>query len=94
MPEFFCFYKKVFIPIGEYPKRLVPRSFYPEPLNQFVNCGDDVYRLIKDKPLFWRTFNQSEMNGESFYYQQIVTKKVIFNTTFEKEKGELRSWKG
>ena len=94
MPEFFMFYKKA------YKKGFVPvisnvtRKFYPRQLPNFVYSGEALYQLIVEKPFVWRTFNQSEMNGESFYYQQIVIKKAIFETTFEKEKGNARSWKG
>lgn len=70
------------------------RSFYSGPLPNFVYSRQDLYQLLVEKPFFCRTFNQSEMNGESFYYQQIVMKKAIFNTTFEQEKGPTRSWKG
>lgn len=72
----------------------VTRDFYPNPLPNFVYSSRQIYQLIVQKPYVWRTFNQSEMNGESFYYQQVVTKKAIFRTTFEKEKGAMRSWEG
>lgn len=72
----------------------VRRNFYSDPLPNFVYSRRELYQLIIEKPYVCRTFNQSEMNGESFYYQQIVMKKAIFRTTFESEKGLARSWKG
>lgn len=69
MPEFFCFYER------DYDKKaseVIPvitrRDYYPEPLPNYVCCDRAVIKLLHDKPLFWGTFNQSEMNGESFYY--------------------------
>ena len=97
MPQFFCYYKR------EYGKKsisgvipIVARDYHPTPLPMYVCCPKlkHVYKLIKDKPRFWRTFNQSEMNGESFYYQQIITKKAIYNTTFDKEMEPFVTWKG
>lgn len=69
------------------------RSFYEKPLQKFVYSGNTTY-VLRKKESFWRTFNQSEVNGESYYYQQIVTKKSIYKNTFEKMKGEHRTWKG
>ncbi|KAG2191493.1 hypothetical protein INT47_013068 [Mucor saturninus] len=93
LTEFFSFYKR------NYSKKMYPliqnvtRSFYYGQQPNFVYSSGDLYQLITDKPFAWRTFNQREMNSQSFYYQQIVTKKPIFNTTFENEKGPIRSWK-
>lgn len=33
------------------------------------------------------------MNGEIYYCQQIVTKRPIFNTTFEEDRGLYPTWK-
>lgn len=38
--------------------------------------------------------HQSEVNGEKYYYQQIVFNKAIFKTTFIAEKGNYSSWRG
>lgn len=70
------------------------RDFYPnQNLPKTVSSGRVDYVLRSKKRAYWRTFNQSEMNGESYYYQQIVTKKAIFNTTFEEAKGMYHTWK-
>ncbi|KAG1637987.1 hypothetical protein G6F44_009149 [Rhizopus delemar] len=37
--------------------------------------------------------HQSEVNGEKYYYQQIVFNKAIFKTTFIAEKGNYSSWR-
>lgn len=72
----------------------ITTDYYPGALPKYVSCGTDEYAIKTSKPLFWRTFNQSEMNGENFYYQQIVLKKAIFNSTFEAEKAGFITWKG
>ncbi|KAG1050278.1 hypothetical protein G6F43_007437 [Rhizopus delemar] len=52
------------------------------------------FASIKEyKPLFWRTYNQSEMNSESFYYQQIVLKLTIFQTPYKNEMDRFGSYK-
>lgn len=68
--------------------------FYQGELQMYVSCGSEEFVLKEKKASFWRTYNQSEMNGESFYFQQIVTKRCIFDTTFEKDRGDYRTWKG
>jgi len=97
MPEFFCYYKRDYTkkPSSIRSVHNVQRPFYHSPLpNYVISDNTDVYKLINDKTAFWRTFNQSEKNDESFYYQQIITKKAIFNTTFEQEKNAFVTWKG
>jgi hypothetical protein len=102
MPQFFCFYRRV---TTEKEKEkatwrrrnenfMVVPPFFQGKLQKYVSSGSEEYVLRIEKEAFWRTYNQSEMNGESFYYQQIVTKRCIFNTTFEKDRGDYRTWKG
>lgn len=95
MPQFFSFYKRVYRNIDNVSIRNVRRPFYPQPLPEYVKCFRRVvFKLIKDKPAFWRTYNQSEMNGETFYYQQIVLKLPIFQTTYKEEMERFGSYKG
>lgn len=95
MPQFFCFYKRVYKNLRGVTVRDVTRIFYPQSLPEYVTCFRRLtFKLIKDKPLFWRTYNQSEMNGESFYYQQIVLKLPIFQTTYKNEMERFGSYKG
>lgn len=95
MPQFFSFYKRVYKDIRYTTIRDVTRPFYPQPLPEYVKCSRKLtYKLINDKPLFWRTFNQSEMNGESFYYQQIVLKLPIFHITYQDEMSRFGTFKG
>jgi len=96
MPEFFCFYKRDYLktPACITIRTNGQRDYYPTPLpNYVISDHIAVYKLTMDKPSFWRTFNQSEKNDESFYYQQIVTKKAIFNTTFNDQKDRFFTWK-
>jgi hypothetical protein len=75
--------------------RNVARPFCPQPLPEYVKCSRNlVFKLIKDKPLFWRIHNKSEMNGESFYYQQIALKMPIFQTTYKDEMERFGLYKG
>lgn len=96
MPQFFCFYKRVYQNTGAITNvREVTRPFYSHPLPEYVKCFRRLtYKLIKDKPVFWRTYNQSETNGESFYYQQIVLNLPIFGTTYKNEMERFGSYKG
>lgn len=100
LPKFYCYY----VPkttsdedpeAEEVEQEMEDRSFHTESkLPKFIFSGKKTFVLrARDKVAFWRTFNESEMNGEPFYYQQIVTKKVIYNTTFEKAKGTYHTWK-
>lgn len=103
LPEFFSYYTRISgnekIIEAATANRLannvdISTGYYAGPLPKYVSCGSDEYTIKPGKPLFWRTFNQSEMNGENFYYQQIILKKAIFNSTFEKEKSGFVTWKG
>ncbi|KAL7319922.1 hypothetical protein PS15m_003000 [Mucor circinelloides] len=68
--------------------------YWESDLPKYVSSGKSKFVLpTRDKEAFWRTFNQSEMNGESYYYQQIVTKRSIFGRTFEKDRGAYPTWK-
>ncbi|KAI8635834.1 hypothetical protein BD408DRAFT_448861 [Parasitella parasitica] len=63
-------------------------------LPKYVASGNLEFILRNTKESFWRTYNQSEkMSGDSFYYQQIVTKRAIFATTFMDDKGRYMTWK-
>lgn len=103
MPEFFCFYNKVSYnadsslesngPSSFRINENILREFYSKPLPKYVSSGRNEFVLRSNKEAYWRTFNQSEMNGESYYYQQVVLKKAIFNTTFEESKNIYHSWK-
>ncbi|CEP08663.1 hypothetical protein, partial, partial [Parasitella parasitica] len=98
LPEFFCFYNRSSGDNNNESTLLqesINRRFYAgSSLPKYVFSENATFVLrTRDKVAFWRTFNQSEMNGESFYYQQVVTKKAIFNTTFQKAKGNFASWK-
>lgn len=102
-PDFFCFYTRAAgtnDDSDERPEVLpdeidhVATDFHDSDLPKIVYSGKDEYVLKRGKRLFWRTFNQSEMNGENFYYQQIVLKYPIFNTTFEKLKEPFGTWRG
>lgn len=102
MPQFFCFYRKItgseevkkFAERRKNENSMVTPPFYQGMLEKYVGCGAEEFVLKKEKESFWRTFHQSEMNGESFYFQQIITKRSIFQTTFEKDRGDYHSWKG
>lgn len=76
-------------------QEIVNRRFYARSdLPKFVNSGKVTFVLrTRDRVAFWQTFNESKMNGETFYYQQIETKKAIFDTTFEDAKGTYHTWK-
>ncbi|KAG1048086.1 hypothetical protein G6F43_009501 [Rhizopus delemar] len=71
---------------------LFERSFHSGPLPLYIYSGKTKYSLRK-KQAFWRTFHQSKVNGEKYYYQQIVFNKAIFRTTFIAEKGNCSSWR-
>ena len=72
---------------------LFERLFFPDPLPMFIFSKKTKY-VLRKKQAFWRTFNQSENNGEKYYYQQIVLNKPIFRTTFIAKKGSYASWRG
>jgi hypothetical protein len=98
LTQFFCFYiRESQIKDDEVApeQESVDTPFYDgSSLPKHVISGKTIFVLrSRDKVAFWRTFNQSEMNGDSFYYQQVVTKKVIYDTTFEKAKGSYHTWK-
>lgn len=105
LPQFFSFYKREGLIeqeideesihlIPEVTLKTAPGEECPPPrLPKTIYCGKVVFNLIKKKPFFWRTFTQNEMNGESFYYQQIVLKKPCFQTTFEKLMQPYHTWK-
>ncbi|KAG2210441.1 hypothetical protein INT47_002383 [Mucor saturninus] len=93
LPEFFSYYTRISgnekIIEAATANRLannvdISTGYYAGPLPKYVSCGSDENTVKPGKPLFWRTFNQSEMNGEDFYYQQIILEKAIFKSTFEK----------
>lgn len=96
MPEFYCFYRE-----EPYDKNNRSRSnggyeerdFYPSRLPKFIFSKATKYSL-RVKPAFWRVYQQSESNGEKYYYQQIVTKKAIFDITFSEMKGSYPTWRG
>ncbi|CEP08074.1 hypothetical protein [Parasitella parasitica] len=72
----------------------VNRRFYNRDLPKYVRSGETRFVLrTRDIVALWRTFNQSEMNSESFYYQQVVLKKVIFNTPYQESKVTHQTWK-
>lgn len=77
------------------PRGMVTRPFHPDPLPEYVVCFRRlIYKLVKDKISFWRTYNQSETNGETFYYQQIVLKLPIIGTTYEDKMRPFGTYKG
>lgn len=94
--QFYCFYRELPYVPGSRDRSdggLFQRSFHSEPLPLYIFSGKTKYGLRK-KEAFWRTFRQSEVNGEKYYYQQIVLNKAIFKTTFIKAKGSYSSWRG
>ena len=102
MPQFFCFYREESQveeclleseSTTDSNDELQQRPFYDGYLPKIVKSVKTKY-VLRKKECFWRTFNESEFNGERYYYQQIVTKKPIFNNTFEELKGPYRSWRG
>lgn len=93
LTQFYCYYREDYKIKETESGGLHRRNFYHEELPLFVYSGPTKYKL-RHKESFWRTFNQSELNGEKFYFQQIVIKLPIYNTTFEKLKGEHRTWRG
>ncbi|CEP08738.1 hypothetical protein [Parasitella parasitica] len=92
--QFYCFYRELTpSPEGDRSNGgLFQRDFYPEPLPLYIFSERTRYGLRK-KQAFWRTFPQSEVNGEKYYYQQIVLNKVIFGSTFIIEKGSFPLWR-
>lgn len=93
LPQFSSFYKRGYFS-NEQPNEDVTPPFYNGVLPLYIRAGKIQFVLRVDKPSFWRTFNQSEMNGESFYYQQVVLKKAVFGITFEELRSGFISWKG
>ncbi|CEP10255.1 hypothetical protein, partial, partial [Parasitella parasitica] len=103
MPQFFCFYvratgSKEFIERCSYLRRncneYLQVPFYRGgTLPKYVASDRIEFVLRVSKEAFWRTYGQSEMSGDSFYYQQIVTKRAIFATTFLEDKGRYMTWK-
>lgn len=99
LPQFFCFYVRESLAAKDNEEKsaleeMVNRQFYNRHLPKYVDSGKTRFVLrTRDKMAFWRTFNQIEMNGDSFYYQQIVFKKVIFKTTYHNAKGAHPTWK-
>ncbi|CEP09614.1 hypothetical protein [Parasitella parasitica] len=99
LPEFFCFYiRKSQAPEDteiRHTQEMINRRFYSaSELPKFVYSEKLSFILrTRDRVAFWRTYNESEMNGETFYYQQVVTKKAIFGTTFQNAKGAYHTWK-
>lgn len=69
------------------------RSFHHETLPLYV-CSKSIKYVLRKKQAFTRTFTQSEVNGEKYYYQQIVLNLAIFGTTFVIKKGTFLSWRG
>ena len=72
----------------------VRRKWYKGLLPLYIESGGSEFKLKNSKPSFWRTFTQSDINGEHFYYQQIVKKKAIFQTTFKELMRPFGTWKG
>lgn len=98
LPQFFCFYIRESQASEDTEvtaeEESVNRQFYNQHLPKYVRSGKTRFVLrTRDRLAFWRTFNQNEMNGDSFYYQQVVLKKVIFNTTHQNVKGAHQTWK-
>lgn len=97
MPQFYCFYREKGaqerIPENAGNGGFHDCSFYGSRLPKYVTSARTTY-ILRNKESFWRTFRQSELNGEKYYYQQVVLKKPIFLTTFELEKGPHRTWRG
>lgn len=101
LPPFFCFYiresqasedTEIVIAEGE-SSVVVNRRFYNQHLPKYVRSGKTKFVLrTRDRVAFWRTFNQNEMNSDSFYYQQVVFKEAIFNTTYQNVKGAHQTW--
>lgn len=103
MPQFFCFYVRAtgssdYIHrckyIRQHGNEYLQVPFYNGGrLPKYVASCDVEFVLRLSKEAFWRTYNQSEMNGDSFYYQQIVTKRAIFGATFHEDKERYLTWK-
>ncbi|CEP08961.1 hypothetical protein, partial, partial [Parasitella parasitica] len=93
--QFYCFYREHSSSSSGSDRSnggFQQRDFYPEPLPLYIRSKNTRYMLRK-KQAFWRTFPQSEVNGEKYYYQQIVLNKAIFGTTFVNSKGRFPSWR-
>lgn len=93
MPQFYSFYREADMDSFPGTGGNHMRSFYHEELPKYVSSQYTIY-VLRHKEAYWRTFLQSELNGEKYYYQQIVIKKAIYKTTFEKEKGPYRTGRG
>ncbi|KAL9538528.1 hypothetical protein PS6_011531 [Mucor atramentarius] len=101
LPPFFCFYiresqasedTEIVIAEGE-SSVVVNRRFYIQHLPKYVRSGKTRFVLrTRDRVAFWRTFSQNEMNSDGFYYQQVVFKEAIFNTTYQNVKGAHQTW--